>query len=84
MKLRPNAPIFSGDAVGMNQKVILERDDPRQLSATIAPIPPPPTAEIIAEKRSRVSTEDMDTTIDYTSHYGWYMRVRFFCFYVIG
>jgi hypothetical protein len=54
-----------GDAVGMNQKVILERDDPRQLSATIAPIPPPPTAEIIAEKRSRVSTEDMDTTIDY-------------------
>ena len=52
-----------GDAVGMNQKVILERDDPRRLSA---PIPPPPTAEIIAEKRSRVSTEDMDTTIDYT------------------
>jgi hypothetical protein len=29
-----------GDAVGMNQKVILERDDPRRLSATIAPIPP--------------------------------------------
>jgi hypothetical protein len=55
-----------GDAVGMNQKVILERDDPRRLSATIAPIPPPPTAEIIVEKRSRVSTEDMDTTIDYT------------------
>jgi len=55
-----------GDAVGMNRKVILERDDPRRLSATIAPIPPPPTAEIIAEKRSRVSTEDMDTTIDYT------------------
>ena len=51
------------DAVGMNRTVILERDDPRRLSA---PIPPPPTAEIIAEKRSRVSTEDMDTTIDYT------------------
>jgi hypothetical protein len=32
-----------GDAVGMNQKVILERDDPRRLSATIAPIPSPPT-----------------------------------------
>ena len=55
-----------GDAVGINRKVILERDDPRRLSATIAPIPPPSTAEIIAEKRSRVSIEDMDTTIDYT------------------
>jgi hypothetical protein len=55
-----------GDAVGMNRKVILERDYPRRLSATIAPIPPPSTAEIIVEKRSRVSTEDMDTTIDYT------------------
>jgi hypothetical protein len=28
-----------GDAVGLNRKVILERDDPRRLSATIAPIP---------------------------------------------
>ena len=55
-----------GDAVGMNRKVILERDDPRRLSATIAHIPPPPTAESIAEKRSRVSIEDMDTTIHYT------------------
>ena len=43
-----------GDAVGLNRKVILERDDPRRLSATIAHIPPP-TAESIAEKRSRVS-----------------------------
>ena len=56
-----------GDAMGMNRKVILERDDPRRLSATIAPIPPPPTAESIAEKkRSRVFIEDLDTTIDYT------------------
>ena len=55
-----------GDAVGMNRKVILERYYPRRLSATIAPIPPPSTAEIIAEKRSRVSIEDMDTAIDYT------------------
>jgi hypothetical protein len=53
-----------GDAVGINRKVILERDVPRRLSATIALTPP--TAVIIAEKRSRVSTEDMDTTIDYT------------------
>jgi hypothetical protein len=37
-----------GDAMGMNRKVILERDDPRRLSATIAPMPPPPTAESIA------------------------------------
>ena len=55
-----------GDTVGMNRKVILERDDPRRLSATTGPIPPPPAAESIAEKRSRVSIEDMDTTIDYT------------------
>jgi hypothetical protein len=27
-----------GDAVGMNQKVILERDDPRRLSATTGPM----------------------------------------------
>ena len=40
--------------------MILERDDPRRLLATIAPIPSPPTAESIAEKRSRVSAEDMD------------------------
>jgi hypothetical protein len=46
-----------GDAVGMNQKVILERDDPRQLSATIAPIPPPPTAEIIAEYLQKIWTQ---------------------------
>jgi hypothetical protein len=43
----------------MNRKVILERDDPRRLSATTGPIPPPPTAESIAEKRSRVSIEDI-------------------------
>ena len=55
-----------GDAMGMNRKVILERDDPRRLSDTTAPIPPPPTAESIAEKRSRVFIEDLDTTIDYT------------------
>lgn len=54
------------DAVGLNRKAILDRNYPKRLSATIAPIPPPSTAEIIAEKRSRVSTEDMDTTIDYT------------------
>ena len=46
-----------GDAVGMNQKVILERDDPRRLSATIAPIPPPPTAEIIAEYLQKIWTQ---------------------------
>jgi hypothetical protein len=34
--------------VEMNRKVILERDDPRRLSATIAPIPSPPTAASIA------------------------------------
>jgi hypothetical protein len=41
-----------GDAVGMNRKVILERDGPRRLSATIA-------AKSIAVKRSRVSIEDI-------------------------
>ena len=55
-----------GDALGLNRTVILERDDPRRLSATIAPIPPPPTAESIAGKRSIVFIEDMDTTIHYT------------------
>ena len=45
--------------------MILERDDPRRLSATIAPVPRPPTAEIMAEKRSRTTTVDMDAAIDY-------------------
>jgi hypothetical protein len=69
-------------------------DDPRRLSATIAPIPPPPTqctAESIAEKRSRVSIEDMDTTIDYTwtGHYFLFTSVMqilitlFYCLRVL-
>lgn len=49
----------------MNRNVILEAYDPRRLSATIAPIPPPPTQDLMAEKISRFNREDPDKTIDY-------------------
>lgn len=53
------------DEIGMNRNVILEASDPRRLSATIAPIPPPPTQDLMAEKISRFNREDLDKTIDY-------------------
>lgn len=60
------------DEVGMNEKVVLEVDDPRRLSAHLAPIPPPPTLQIVSEQVSRFSVDtssrtqdDPDMTIDY-------------------
>lgn len=53
------------DDIGMNRNVILEASDPRRLSATIAPKPPPPTQDLMAEKISRFNREDPDKTIDY-------------------
>lgn len=54
------------DPVGMNRRVVLVNDDPRLLSKTLAPKPPPPTAELVAEKKSRFDTEDPDKTLDYS------------------
>lgn len=54
------------DPVGMNGRVVLSNDDPRRISPTLAPTPPPPTSELVAEKKSRfVKTEDPDKTLDY-------------------
>jgi hypothetical protein len=51
------------DRVGMAQKMVLEPDDPRRISAILAPVPPPPTHEIVAEQISRFSTvESLHTT----------------------
>jgi hypothetical protein len=44
------------DRVGMIQNVVLEPDDPRRISSVLAPVPPPPTHEIVAEQRSRFGT----------------------------
>jgi len=41
------------DGVGMNQPVVLDMNDPRRISAVLAPIPPPPTEEIVAKQKSR-------------------------------
>lgn len=41
------------DHIGMNRVVPLEPDDPRWLSSTLAPIPPPPTEKIATELKSR-------------------------------
>jgi len=67
------------DRVGMAQRMILERDDPRRISAVLAPVPPSPILEIVAEQRSRFGTDeslqtanssnnvaqDLNATIDY-------------------
>lgn len=55
------------DEVGMNQPVILEVDDPRRISAHLAPIPPPSTAQLVLEQKSRfprVENSDPDQTIN--------------------
>lgn len=35
------------DEMGMNQPVVLEADDPRRLSSHLAPLPPPPTDQLV-------------------------------------
>lgn len=37
----------------MNKQVVLEADDPRMISAVLAPIPPPPTSQLVVEKKPR-------------------------------
>jgi hypothetical protein len=44
------------DRVGMAQNIVLEPDDPRRISAVLAPVPPPPTHEIVAQQRSHFGT----------------------------
>lgn len=41
------------DGIGMNKPVVLEADDTRRISAVLAPIPPPPTSQLVVEKKSR-------------------------------
>ena len=67
------------DRVGMAQKMALEPYDTRRISAVLAPVPPPPNHEIVAEQRSRFGTveslqtanssnnvaDDSNATIDY-------------------
>ena len=67
------------DRVGMAQKMVLEPDDPIRTSAILAPVPPPPTHEIVSEQISRFGTveslqtanssnnvtDDSNATIDY-------------------
>jgi len=50
------------DPMGMNRKVVLGQDDPRRLLSVLAPIQPPPTADMVAEKISRFSRDDPDKT----------------------
>jgi hypothetical protein len=38
------------DRVGMAQNIVLEPDDPRRISAVLAPVPPPLTHEIVLVK----------------------------------
>lgn len=52
------------DEEGMSGNVVLEADDPRRISKTLARIPPPPTAQLVRERKSRF--EDPDKTLDYS------------------
>ncbi|XP_052097349.1 uncharacterized protein LOC127732344 [Mytilus californianus] len=51
------------DGIGMNRRLELEEDDPRRISAHLAPVPPPPTRDIVATQISRF--ENLNKTIDY-------------------
>lgn len=43
------------DGIVMNQLSVLSAEDPRRLSSVLAPVPPPHTAELVAEKKSPFS-----------------------------
>ena len=45
------------DKEGMHKKVVLKPDDPRHISKTLAPVPPPPTSQLVLEKKSRLKKE---------------------------
>ncbi|KAL3874220.1 hypothetical protein ACJMK2_037265 [Sinanodonta woodiana] len=49
------------DTIGMNRPALLETDDPRRISRVLAPIPPPATAEIVQQQKSRFSAKQDDT-----------------------
>ena len=64
--LRSILTIRLADKVGMCRPVMLSVDDPRRISATIAPVPPPPTQQIVEEQKSRFfNHSDVDATVDY-------------------
>ena len=41
-------------------------DDPRRVSTVLAPTKPPPTADTVAQKKSRFAVNDQDKTVDYS------------------
>lgn len=45
------------DPIGMNRPVVLDADDPRRISKTLASVEPPPTAQLVEEKKSRFPVE---------------------------
>ena len=43
------------DGIGMNRAVVLEADDPRRISAVLAPIPPPTTSQLVTGEKNQDS-----------------------------
>lgn len=39
------------DGIGMNKQVVLEANDPMRVTAVLAPIPPPPTSQLVVKKK---------------------------------
>ena len=48
------------DGIDMNRAVVLEADDPRRISAVLAPIPTPTTSQLVTEKKSRFTKNICD------------------------
>lgn len=47
------------DHIGMNRVMPLGPDDPRRLSVTLAPIPPPPTEKNCHRAEVKISVRDL-------------------------
>lgn len=43
------------DNIGMQKRSVREEKDPRDISANISSVPPLPTAQLVLEKKSRLS-----------------------------
>ena len=58
------------DREGMQGPAVLEASDPRRLSVNLAPVPPPPTKELVLQKKSRMVKEEDNSanTVSSASH----------------
>lgn len=64
------------DPIRMNRPVVLDADDPRRISKTLASVEPPPTAQLVEEKKSRFPLEkDIKTCLFLKFKWIFFMNV---------